>query len=476
MRNLSLPTTFGLMLTYVCSWPNPQNVPSSPNQHTVSPNASQPIYPPNGPVFPVKAPVPNSTYDYIVVGFGPGGAPVAARLALAGYSVLLVDAGEDHGTDRQVQVPALHVLSSEYDPIRWDYFVNHYDDEAQAKRDTKMTYLTPEGDWYSGSDPPRGSQRLGILYPRVGALGGCSQHNALITVLPNDGDRNNMAEITGDASWRSSSMRKYFQRLENCQYVSKGAAGHGFAGWLKTQLTPLSLVVQDDKILSLVVAAATAMGMDIIGKIISTITGLAEVSAVHGTKALSPSPFHLPSMSPHLILLAPLGPNPGYQRRLIHARRGREALPAPPRHGLRLRSFLAARLGRRYRNRHQPRRQQKVQAGHRPHDARHRDRLRHLRLPSKGHRRLLPLRQEPLPRRPPRLQDGRHRDARHRARLARSDPLGRRIQHAAAAEAERHRPTVGTRAHRQPREPRPPGGGRQHAGPLRSWHRRPGAV
>jgi len=221
--------------------------------------------------------VANSTYDYIVVGSGPGGAPVAARLALAGHSVLLIDAGEDHGMERQVQVPALHVLSSEYDPIRWDYFVNHYTDETQARRDSKMTYLTSEGDWYSGLTPPSGAKRLGVLYPRVGALGGCSQHNALVTILPNNNDWENIAKLTGDKTWAASNMRKYFQKLESCRYLPNSVTGHGFGGWLQTQVTPLTLVAQDLKIASLVVAAATAMGKGLLGGLVTTVTGLAQV-------------------------------------------------------------------------------------------------------------------------------------------------------------------------------------------------------
>ncbi|RYP36697.1 hypothetical protein DL767_003259 [Monosporascus sp. MG133] len=240
-------------------------------------NPEQNIYPPNGYSYPAAGPAANSTYDYIVVGSGPGGGPLAARLALAGYSVLLIDAGEDHGTDRQVQVPALHPFASEYNPIRWDYFVNHYENEAQAKRDSKMTFLTPEGEYYVGLYPPEGSKMLGVLYPRTGALGGCSQHNAYITVLPNDNDWNYIASITGDSSWEADNMRGYFERLEACRYLPNSIAGHGFTGWLETRLTPLTLIAQDLKVLSLVIAAATAMGQNLLGKVINTVTGLLEI-------------------------------------------------------------------------------------------------------------------------------------------------------------------------------------------------------
>jgi choline dehydrogenase-like flavoprotein len=37
----------------------------------------------------------NNTYEYIVVGSGPGGGPLASNLARAGHSVLLLEAGDD---------------------------------------------------------------------------------------------------------------------------------------------------------------------------------------------------------------------------------------------------------------------------------------------------------------------------------------------------------------------------------------------
>ncbi|THV82266.1 GMC oxidoreductase [Aureobasidium pullulans] len=239
--------------------------------------SDEPIYPPNGYNMPTKGPVDNSTYEYIVVGSGPGGSPLAARLALAGHSVLLIDAGEDHGTDRQVQVPALHPYASEYNPIRWDFFVDHYADEEQAKRDSKMSYLTPSGEYYSGLNPPEGSVRKGVLYPRTGALGGCAQHNALTMILPTENDWNNIATLTGDDSWMAKNMRKYFERLERNRYVPSSFVGHGFSGWLETRVTPVLLIAEDLKVLSLVTAAATAMGKGLIGGLLHTVTGLAEI-------------------------------------------------------------------------------------------------------------------------------------------------------------------------------------------------------
>lgn len=237
---------------------------------------------PLGPTITAEGPKANSTYDYVVVGSGPGGAPLAARLALANYSVLLIDAGEDHGRDPQVEVPALHVLSSEYKPIAWDYFVDHYSNDTQARKDSKMTYRKPDGEFYVGLDPPEGSEQLGILYPRVGALGGCSQHNALVTILPQDNDWEYISQITGDTTWGADNMREYYKKLENCHYLpgALDSSSHGYDGWLQTQTTPAILIVEDLKVLSLVLAAATTMGKGLLGKVINTVTGLLEILAL----------------------------------------------------------------------------------------------------------------------------------------------------------------------------------------------------
>ena len=217
------------------------------------------------------------------MGSGAGGSPLAARLALAGHSVLLIDAGEDHGADRQVQVPALHPYTSEYNPIRWDYFVEHYDDEEQALKDSKYTHLTPDGEYWQKLDlsddtPPEGSEKKGILYPRTGALGGCSMHNALVMIKPTDNDWNNIASLTGDSSWGSDNMNEYFKKLEGNRYL-QGALGkgHGSDGWLPTRLTPTILIAQDFKVLSLLTAAATATGKGLIGGLLNTVTGILQV-------------------------------------------------------------------------------------------------------------------------------------------------------------------------------------------------------
>ncbi|KJZ76976.1 hypothetical protein HIM_03853 [Hirsutella minnesotensis 3608] len=84
-------------------------------------------------------------YDYIVVGAGAGGGPLAARLALAGHKTLLIDAGDDQGANVNVTVPAFSAKASEDEALAWNFFVRHYADDARQARDFKTTYETTDG-------------------------------------------------------------------------------------------------------------------------------------------------------------------------------------------------------------------------------------------------------------------------------------------------------------------------------------------
>jgi choline dehydrogenase len=167
-------------------------------------------------------------YDYIVVGSGAGGGPLAANLARKGHRVLLVEAGGDDEGDHY-RIPLFHPFASEDPAMRWDFFVRHFEDRAASGRDAKFV---------AGQD--------GVFYPRCSTLGGCTAHNAMILVYPHNEDWDYIAALTGDSTWSSETMRQYFERLENCQYVRDklGNRGrHGFAGWLPTSLPPLDTVI-----------------------------------------------------------------------------------------------------------------------------------------------------------------------------------------------------------------------------------------
>ncbi|WYZ40848.1 hypothetical protein EsH8_IV_001189 [Colletotrichum jinshuiense] len=198
-------------------------------------------------------------YEFIVVGSGAGGGPLAARLALAGRKTLLIEAGDDQGANENYTVPAYQAKSTEDDSMAWDFFVRHYADENRQARDFKTSYETSDGGEYTGLNPPSGSKMKGTLYPRSATLGGCTAHNALIALYPHRSDFDYIASLTGDQSWSASNMRNYFIRMENNRYLLPGVPGHGYNGWLSTETAPLTLALLDPQLLSLVTGGAFAL-------------------------------------------------------------------------------------------------------------------------------------------------------------------------------------------------------------------------
>lgn len=198
------------------------------------------------------------------MGSGAGGGPLAARLAINGQKVLLLEAGDDQGDAVQESIPAFFAAASEFAPMSWDFFARHYPDDSREALNSKATYTTPTGETYIGLNPPAGSTLKGIWYPRAATLGGCAAHNAMVTVYPHEEDWSLIQTLTGDSSWAPANMRKYFQRLERNEYLtnttSRAAAGHGFNGWLGTDEIHASLTAADPQSLAMVAAASKALG------------------------------------------------------------------------------------------------------------------------------------------------------------------------------------------------------------------------
>jgi len=210
--------------------------------------------------------------DYIVIGSGAGGGPLAANLARAGHSVLLLEAGGDSCAADELgrlmyEVPIFHGLATEHPACQWDYFVRHYTSDTLQRQDSK--YVAKERETQYPVD--------GVFYPRAGTLGGCTAHNAMITITPQDRDWDDIAKLTKDDSWRADNMHQYYARLENCTYrprpgsaryilnaalwqllsLFKGrksgdaAQGHGFNGWLTTSAADPRVLFSDKALVQL---------------------------------------------------------------------------------------------------------------------------------------------------------------------------------------------------------------------------------
>jgi choline dehydrogenase-like flavoprotein len=282
---------------------------------------------------PHAEPAPSREFDCIIVGSGAGGGPLASRLALAGKRVLVLEAGSDQSklppADGPLEVslvPGFHAVSTEHSDLSWQFFVKHYDNPPTG-RDPK---------WHEGTRPD--GQDKGIFYPRASALGGCTIHNALITIIGPDSDWDDLADFLGDESWQSVRMRQYFQRLERNEYLDASAriptswrgrfwenlrwlfgfepdhrAGrHGFEGWLHTSTADLALGLSDLQLIKVLKAAilqCKRVGIFRLGRFFrQALTGGLVRSLLRGLGhwTLDPNHARRQAQSPEGLILVPI--------------------------------------------------------------------------------------------------------------------------------------------------------------------------
>ncbi|CAG8979109.1 hypothetical protein HYALB_00000242 [Hymenoscyphus albidus] len=204
----------------------------------------------------------NETYDYIVVGSGPGGGTVATQLAKGGESVLLLEAGDDQGENLNQKVPGFFPLASNDPTFRWDFFVKYHSDDATTRKFEHLVYRTTNGGFYVGTDPPASAKMLGVYYPRTGTLGGCSTHNAMCATIPSNRDWDDIATLMGDDSWSAKAMRQHYINLENNHLVPKGTPGHGFEGFLDITVNSDGLLKNQSNAQVVLKETARQLGQD----------------------------------------------------------------------------------------------------------------------------------------------------------------------------------------------------------------------
>ena len=135
--------------------------------------------------------------DYVVVGAGSGGCAVAYRLAEAGHSVIVVEAG---GSDAGPFIQMPGALSYPMNMARYDW-----------------GYRTEP-------EPHLGGRRLAC--PRGRVLGGSSSINGMVYVRGHARDFDHWADQGADG-WRFADVLPYFRRMENWQAGASPWRGQG---------------------------------------------------------------------------------------------------------------------------------------------------------------------------------------------------------------------------------------------------------
>ncbi len=188
-------------------------------------------------------------YDYVVIGSGAGGGPVAANLVREGFRVCLIEAGaKDISAQAQsiMSTPGYHGAATEHPELSWSYSVKHYADPERQKLDSKYDEILK-----------------GILYPRGSGLGGSTIVNAMVTMYPDKSDWDNIVKLTNDNSWNGDAMHRYFQKIEDCHYrepITNVFTGHGRNGWLSTEQAEPSLLKQDKQLQKILLGVFQSQG------------------------------------------------------------------------------------------------------------------------------------------------------------------------------------------------------------------------
>ncbi|TDR85148.1 choline dehydrogenase [Enterovirga rhinocerotis] len=129
-------------------------------------------------------------FDFVVAGAGSAGCVVAARLAAAGHTVALIEAGpKDH-------TPFVHI------PAGVGHLLYH-----------------PRYNWLYASEPEESSGNRAIHSPRGKVLGGSSSINGMLYVRGNPADYDGWAQL-GCRGWSFEDVLPLFRRSEH--YVQGG--------------------------------------------------------------------------------------------------------------------------------------------------------------------------------------------------------------------------------------------------------------
>ncbi|KAF4448357.1 hypothetical protein F53441_8232 [Fusarium austroafricanum] len=133
----------------------------------------------------------DASYDYVVVGGGTAGNTIGYRLAKAGYSVAIVEAG----AFLEISKPILATAPG----------------GVTAGAGSSLLDSNPLRDWKFTTTPQTGADNREIHYARGKVLGGSSQLNFLVYHRPTNGTMTKWAEEVGDDSYLWDQMLPHFK-------------------------------------------------------------------------------------------------------------------------------------------------------------------------------------------------------------------------------------------------------------------------
>ncbi len=169
--------------------------------------------------------------DYVIVGAGAGGCVVASRLAEAGKTVILIEAGPDTSLESNDQLV-------QFDKALIDIPLNFINLWNRFNQDPNSANC---GNWNATQSLAAfiSSDQNGIYYsyPRGLGAGGSVSHHAMQDGVGSLQLYNNIAKVVEDKYWCGKNMKRLFSKMENTLFPHSSDCGSD--GWLSIQHTPV---------------------------------------------------------------------------------------------------------------------------------------------------------------------------------------------------------------------------------------------
>ena len=151
-----------------------------------------------------QRPTARPGYDFVVIGAGSAGCVVAYRLAAAGHTVLVLEAGGDDRSVDEIRIPAAF-----------------------------PSLFKTEHDWAYETVEQKHALGRRMYWPRGKVLGGSSSINAQLYIRGNRLDYDSWRDQLGCTGWGYADLLPYFLRAED---NSRGASAyHGSGGPLRVE-------------------------------------------------------------------------------------------------------------------------------------------------------------------------------------------------------------------------------------------------